>query len=83
MTTVAERVARLEEQVEGVRGDLVSLKNDLGTKHKENRLSIHALRNGQEGINLRMASIRGWAAGASAVGGIATGLILHFLDKVR
>lgn len=73
-----ERVAVLEARIS-------NLAENLETKHRENRRSIHDLRDGQQTmvdglhrIELKIARAAGWAAGVGAVVALAA----HFIDKI-
>lgn len=80
--SVVERVAILETKI----GNLADA---LESKHRENRRSIHELRNGQQNmtdglhrIEIKMAKAIGWAVGAGTVVGGVVALIGHFIDKI-
>lgn len=74
-----ERVARLETKVEG-------LQTDIDSKHRENRKSIHDLKDSQQTVidiltelRLKFARSAGWAVGAGSV----IALISHFIDRIK
>lgn len=74
----------LDRRVSSVECSIPSVRADLDTKHRENRRSIHDLRNGQQDIidlfhklDIKFARASGYAIGAGAVIALISRLIDH------
>jgi hypothetical protein len=78
------QIARIETRLDGVEGDVKNLDAKLEQKHRENRASIHELRNGQQTthdlihkLDLKLAHATGYAIGAGATVAVLFKLIDH------
>jgi hypothetical protein len=77
----------LSQRVTGVSESVASLRAELIEKHKENRLSIHDLRENDQTImdslhkiDLAVTSLTGRIIGYCSAAGVAMGIIFKLLD---
>lgn len=81
----------LSQRVDNVDRSVQDLRADVNTKHKENRASIHELRNNDQTMMELLHEIKvdlsgfkgrvlGYCAGAGAISGIAIAVVFKLLD---